>query len=228
MVDVGREETELARTCLLLFGPPGVGKGTQAVLLAAALSMPHVVASDLLRRSAEMIKERALVDLETEIAHGRVLPDDVVVDLLLNRIMDEDCRDGVLVDGFPYTLGQAVVFADAVELTNWGYVRAIYLDAPKTVLVSRIARRRSEATSPDTTAAGRADDAPAIAIRRISTYLARIAEVVSYYRSTGVLHEVDADRRPRDVHKDLFDTVASLFGLPTGEFSYIEGHGDRS
>jgi len=127
---------------LLLFGPPGVGKGTQAVRLSKVFGIPHVATGDMLRAAIQSytpLGQRA----KGFIDNGQLVPDDLVLELLGERLQQPDTKNGFLLDGFPRTVPQAQVLHQM--LTGYGKTldRVLVLDAPEEELVRRISGRRT-------------------------------------------------------------------------------------
>jgi adenylate kinase len=126
---------------LLLFGPPGVGKGTQAVRLAATLRIPHVSTGDMLRAALQSRtplgdQVRALVE------GGRLVPDGTIVEIVRQRLGERDAAPGFVLDGFPRTVAQADALADILGRTQPPVDAVIVLDAPPEALVERLSGRR--------------------------------------------------------------------------------------
>ena len=134
---------------LLLFGPPGVGKGTQAVRLSAALRVPHISTGDILRASLQ--SHTPLGNLvRSYVENGKLVPDETIVDVVRERLAERDAREGFVLDGFPRTVSQAAALADILRGTALqSDVRAgaivdsvVVLDAPTEDLVLRLSGRR--------------------------------------------------------------------------------------
>jgi adenylate kinase len=216
---------------LLIFGAPGVGKGTQARPLARLLDVPHVVTSEVLRASADEASGDLGARLAQLLQRGDVLPDAIVVSALLRRLTADDCSRGAIIDGFPYTVGQAMELDSHLQRLGKRISLALYLHAPKPVSIRRLQKRwelgvSEEDPSPSTPEQclerldtrslsarcplRRHDDSPDLAVQRISTYLNRIAPALSYYGSRGILREVAADKCEAFVFGDLLKHLASL------------------
>jgi adenylate kinase len=126
---------------LLLFGPPGVGKGTQATRLAAALRVPHISTGDILRASLQShtpLGNRVRSFVES----GRLVPDETIVEIVRERVAMRDARDGFVLDGFPRTVSQAVALAEILGGSPPDLDSVIVLDAPIEALVARLSGRR--------------------------------------------------------------------------------------
>jgi adenylate kinase len=126
---------------LLLFGPPGVGKGTQAVRLSAALRVPHISTGDILRASLQShtpLGNR----VRTFVESGQLVPDEVMLDVVRERLDMKDARQGFILDGFPRTVSQAGSLAEILGGTPPDLDSVIVLDAPTEALVARLSGRR--------------------------------------------------------------------------------------
>jgi adenylate kinase len=219
---------------VLLLGAPGAGKGTQARLLAAELGVPHVSSGDLLREHRRLgtpLGQAAQAYMD----RGDLVPDELVLDMIAERMDQPDVRAGALLDGFPRTLAQANAL-DARLAARGGAVRAaIYVDVPTTVLVDRLAGRwlcRACDTSYherfNPSPAGdrcancggelyqRPDDRREVVGNRVAVYLRDTLPVVEHYQARGVLRRVDGDRPIAEVQRALLAAV----GLePTAELA---------
>jgi adenylate kinase len=191
---------------LILLGPPGAGKGTQAQRLAKILDVPQLSTGDMLRAAVAAetpIGLRAKAVMES----GALVSDDIVVDIINDRIEQPDAKRGFILDGFPRTLEQARALETMLATKGLRLDAAIELtvDAPK--LVERIVRRAKEAG-----AAGqpvRKDDDPEVFKSRLAAFERDTAAVTPFYRERGLLHEVDGMAPIQDVAKAI-DSVLSV------------------
>jgi len=206
-------------SAVIILGPPGAGKGTQAMRLAEELGLPHVSTGDLFREN--LSQETALGELaKTYMEVGKLVPDEVVIDMLFGRVGAEDCADGYLLDGFPRTVAQAEALSDRLS-SEWT-TRAVQLEVPDEVLVERASGRllckgcgniHHERFSPPATegscdaCAGelykRADDAAETVTERLAVYHTETRPLISYYNERGSLDVVDGARAPEEVFADL-------------------------
>lgn len=154
---------------ILLLGPPGAGKGTQATLLANALHVPHISTGDMLR-SAVADATALGKQVESIMAAGELVSDDLVVAIVDQRLSQEDARCGYLLDGFPRTLGQAAALNDSV-IDAIGTV--VLLDVATEEVVQRLLKRAEEE--------GRSDDNEETIRRRLEVYEADTAPLVDFY-----------------------------------------------
>ena len=155
---------------LLFLGPPGAGKGTQAAMLARALGILHLSTGEMLRRA---VAEGTGLGRQAEaiMAAGDLVPDELVVAMVRERLAEPDAACGYLLDGFPRTMGQAEALGDAVEL-------AVLLEVGEDELVARLLGRAAEL--------GRSDDNEETIRRRLRVYHEETAPLVGYYPSKGV------------------------------------------
>jgi adenylate kinase len=183
---------------LLLLAPPGAGKGTQGLALAAHFGVEHISSGDLLRDELQRgtaIGERAQKYLDV----GDLVPDDVLAELLIDHINVAAQNGGYILDGFPRTVGQSEAAADIAERMGIGLEAVVYLEVPTDVLVSRLLAR-----------ARGADDSEATIRHRLEVYETETAPLVARYRERELLHEVDGDRPPEQVTADIVGIVSAL------------------
>lgn len=156
---------------LLFLGPPGAGKGTQAAMLAGALGVPHVSTGEILRRAVAEGTELGR-RAEAIMAAGDLVPDDIVVAIVRERLAADDAACGYLLDGFPRTLNQA----EALDAGGDAFEIVVLLSVPEAELLSRLAAR----------AGGRADDNEETIRRRLEVYRKETEPLVTYYAARGV------------------------------------------
>lgn len=168
---------------VVLFGPPGSGKGTQAQRVASRLRVPHVATGDILR--AEVARGSALGnEAEPIMASGRLIPDDLIVRVIEARLDDPDARNGALLDGFPRTVPQAQALDAMLQRKRRGVDVVLALRVSDQELRRRV-QHRAEVE-------GRADDTMAAFAERLRVYRTETAPVLDYYRTTATrIVEVD-------------------------------------
>ena len=196
---------------VILVGPPGAGKGTQAKALEGRLGIRHIASGDLLRGA--MRKETELGLQAQEYVHrGELVPDDLVIQMIIERINQPDCETGVIFDGFPRTKEQATALEQTLEEHGQGINAVIYLTAPRSILLKRIAGRMicrgCQATyniyySPPKEEGvcdrcgdelyERSDDNWGTATHRLDVYLRQTMPMIEHYRELGMLHEINGD-----------------------------------
>jgi adenylate kinase len=185
---------------LLLLGPPGAGKGTQAVRLAAKLGVPHVSTGDLLR--AAVAEGTPLGrDAKRFMERGELVPDAVVIGVAVERIGRPDAKSGFVLDGFPRTLAQAEAL-DA-ELARMGLAldRCLALEVDEEALIARLLKRAQ--------IEGRADDNEATIRNRMRVYRAQTEPLIAYYRRKGLLRGLDGSGSIEDVERRIQEGLAA-------------------
>jgi adenylate kinase len=125
---------------IILLGAPGAGKGTQADIISSELRLPHVASGDLFRRALEEKTELGLL-AKKYMAEGKLVPDEITIKMILNRISQPDCSSGCLLDGFPRTLEQAEALDKALVAQGKNIDRAVYIHVPDEELVKRLSGR---------------------------------------------------------------------------------------
>ena len=210
---------------IILVGAPGAGKGTQAASLAADLQIAHVASGDLFR---EAVKAGTPLGLQAKgyMDKGELVPDDVTIGLVLERIKEPDAAKGVILDGFPRTRRQAEALDEALKEASGKIDRVVYLEVPQDVLLGRLSGRwicrdcsRSyhelfnQSTTPGVCDAcggslyQREDDKRETALRRLEVYFKDTAPLIDYYRDRGTLVTVNGDQTVDDVRRDLSSAV---------------------
>jgi adenylate kinase len=179
---------------IVFLGPPGAGKGTQAVRVAERLGVPHLSTGEMLREAT-----RLQTPLGREAAEhmnaGRLVPTELVEALVDDRLAQPDCRGGYLLDGFPRTLEQAATLDEKLRTRGSGIDLAVYLDVADEALLARLASR------------GRADDAEDVVRERLRQYDKLTRPLVDYYRGRGQLRDVDGLGTPDEVFARIMAAV---------------------
>ncbi len=185
---------------IILLGPPGAGKGTQAVRLVERLGIPQLSTGDMLRAAVAAgtpigLKAKAIMDA------GQLVSDEVVVGIVADRIEQEDARKGFILDGFPRTVAQAEAFDAMLARKGLKLDAVIEFKVDEQALVDRIVRRAKE-----TEARGevvRKDDNPEVFKTRFEAYKAQTAPLSAYYAEKGLLKPVDGMRPIDEVTEAL-------------------------
>jgi len=167
---------------LVLLGPPGSGKGTQAARLKDYLQVPHISTGDLLRAEVAAGSPLGLQAKEV-MARGDFVSDEILLGMLEDRFARPDTAGGFILDGYPRNLAQADALDTLLKKINQPMDYAVQLEVPTELLVERIAGRAA--------AEGRADDTPDVVRNRLDKYTSQTAPVIDYYRQHGQLTAVD-------------------------------------
>jgi adenylate kinase len=192
---------------LILLGPPGAGKGTQAERIVAGFGIPQLSTGDMLREAVELGTKTG-VHAKEIMERGDLVPDDLVVSVVADRLDHPDAANGFILDGFPRTLAQAEALDKEL------YQRGLRLDAvlelrvDESVLIDRVKTRAQQ-----TAARGevvRSDDTPEVCERRLDIYRAQTAPVIDHYRSQGLLTSIDGLQPIEAVAEDLAAAIASV------------------
>ncbi len=191
---------------LILLGPPGAGKGTQATRLTEKYGIPQLSTGDMLRAAVQAGTPVGLL-AKTVMDSGALVSDEIVVGIIADRIEAPDAHNGFIMDGFPRTVAQAEALDAMLAARGLKLDAAVELvvDAPK--LVGRIAQRAAEAA-----ASGhpiRKDDNPDVFKTRLEAYFRDTAAVTPYYRAKGLLREVDGMMGIQDVSRALDQVLAA-------------------
>jgi adenylate kinase len=173
---------------LILLGPPGAGKGTQAQRLAADHGLVQLSTGEMLRAA---IDAGTSVGLRAKdiMARGELVPDDIVVSIVSDRLDQPDARKGFILDGFPRTVPQARALDHLLKQKGMELDAVIELEVDEGILLDRIERRIAQMTRRGEVL--RPDDNPDVLRRRLAAYREQTAPLTAYYRRQGVLHSVD-------------------------------------
>ncbi|MFZ0212124.1 MAG: adenylate kinase [Candidatus Acidiferrales bacterium] len=219
----------LARAVIFL-GPPGAGKGTQARLVAAQFGVPHLSTGDMLRENISRGTELGLL-AKPVMEKGDLVSDALVQRMVEERIARPDCRNGFVFDGFPRTLAQAEALDGILEKHRLGSPAVIYFNVADDILTRRLAGRRTCKTGGEIyniyehppkvegrcdvdggELIQRADDRPEVVRERLAEYERQTKALVGYYRSRGVLEEIDGVASLDTVTASVFGALANLEG----------------
>jgi adenylate kinase len=185
---------------IILLGPPGAGKGTQAVRLVERLGIPQLSTGDMLRAAVAAgtpigRKAKTLMDA------GQLVPDEIVVGIVADRIEEADARKGFILDGFPRTVAQAEAFDAMLARKGLELDAVIQFEADEHALVDRIVKRARDSEARGE--AVRKDDNPEVFKTRLDAYKAQTAPLSAYYARKGTLRTVDGMRPIEEVAEDL-------------------------
>jgi adenylate kinase len=213
---------------LVLLGPPGSGKGTQGERLNSDLRLPYYATGDILRGAVRDETELGKSAKEY-MDRGDLVPDEVIVGVIAERIDSEEARDGFILDGFPRTTPQAEALDAKLEALGRGVTAVLLIDVSDDEVVRRLGGRRTceaeghvyhvEFNPPKVEGVCdidgsplivRADDKPEVIRKRLDTYHEKTEPLVSYYDGKGVLKRVDGERDPAQVTEELRGILDSL------------------
>lgn len=213
---------------IILLGAPGAGKGTQAELLREWMPIPQVSSGDLFRANISSGTELGL-KAKGYMDRGELVPDDVTVGMVADRIAQADCASGVIFDGFPRTVAQAEALSKMMAGMGRRIDLVAYITVPRDVLLDRLGGRWTcrqcgkvyhALFSPekvkgvcDACGGGlyqRADDTPETQRRRIDVYVESTAPLVSYYREKGLLVEIDGEQGIEQVQQQLRQAIEGV------------------
>jgi adenylate kinase len=181
---------------LMLLGPPGAGKGTQAQRLVSRHGVPQLSTGDMLRAAVKAgtpvgLRAKAVMDA------GGLVSDDIVVGIVADRIAEPDARDGFILDGFPRTVAQAEALERMLRERGLKLDAVIELAVDEEAVAARMAQRVRETIAAG--GAARADDTPEAFRVRLAAYREQTAPLSAHYRAKGLLHVVDGLRPIDDV-----------------------------
>ena len=213
---------------LVLIGPPGAGKGTQAARLVEDFGLPYYATGDILRAA---VKEESELGKEAKayMDKGDLVPDDVICKAIMARVDSDEARDGFLLDGFPRTVGQAQVLNDALEGRGKSLTAALRIDVPDEEVIRRLSGRRvcvknghtyhvefdppknDEVCDQDgSRLEQREDDRPETVQKRLDVFHEQTEPLVDWYEEKGLLRSFDGTRTPDEVHDRIRATLATL------------------
>ena len=197
---------------MILVGPPGAGKGTQAARLVERLNIPHISTGDMFRAAM-----RAGTELGKKAGEymnkGQLVPDDVVIGMVVERLGQKDCTDGFMLDGFPRTRPQAEALDVALKEAGNALDLVLLIEVPDEVVVKRIVGRRMDPVTKDiyhidykpappdiaSRLIQREDDTEQAVVARLDKYHSETTPIIPFYETSGVLSRVDGDATPATV-----------------------------
>jgi len=169
---------------VILFGPPGAGKGTQAQRIVDTQGLIQLSTGDMLRAAIAAGSELGL-QAKSLMDEGKLVSDDVIIGMIANRMNDDDCKNGVILDGFPRTVAQAKALDVMFAAGNIQLDQVIEIQVDEAALFARIENRAAE------TGGARSDDTAEVLEQRLKVYHENTAPVLPYYRDKGQLNVVD-------------------------------------
>ncbi len=212
---------------IVFLGPPGAGKGTQAEIISKEKKLPHISSGNLLREAVETKSETGR-KARDYIEKGLLVPDEIVVDIIKDRILRDDCKSGFILDGFPRTLSQAKVLDEMLKKLGNRLDLVFYFAVSEESVVLRLTGRRicsscganyhekfvpSEKEGICDKCGGtlyqRADDKLETVQERIRVYHEQTEDLIEYYKKSGILKEVVSDVNIEIITKNISDSIES-------------------
>jgi adenylate kinase len=219
---------------VVLFGPPGAGKGTQATAICERLGVPQVATGDIFRRHLKEGTDLGKL-AKTYMERGALVPDEVVFDIVASRLSEPDCRDGVLLDGFPRTVRQAELLVEWLAQSGRSVDVVIELEVPDDVLVARLSGRRTclqcgatyHVSHAPPKVEGRCDrcggevvqrkdDAEETVRARLETYHRETAPVLAWLRERVPVRSIAGHRQIADVQEAVLEALDAAGGAGCG------------
>ena len=210
---------------IIMLGAPGAGKGTQAKKIADKYQVPHISTGDIFRANIKNGTELGM-KAKTYMDQGLLVPDELVVDLVVDRLAQEDCANGCVLDGFPRTIPQAECLDEALAAKGEAIDYAIDVDVPDENIINRMSGRRAcvacgatyHIVHIPTKVEGvcdrcgeslilRDDDKPETVLKRLSIYHAQTQPLIDYYTKAGILKSVDGTVDMNDVFAAIVDIL---------------------
>jgi adenylate kinase len=213
---------------LVLLGPPGAGKGTQAERLVTDFDLPYYATGDILRAA---VRDETELGREAKgyMDRGELVPDDLICKVIMARIDEPEAEDGFLLDGFPRNREQADILEDALERRGRKLTAVLLIDAPDEEVIKRISGRRvcvknqhvyhvdfdppkheGACDQDGSRLIQRDDDKPETVKKRLEVYHAQTMPLIDYYEQRGNLRRFDGSRTPSEVHDHIRATLATL------------------
>jgi len=204
---------------MILVGPPGAGKGTQAARLVDTFRIPHISSGDMLRAERKAGTELGK-EAQRYMDAGKLVPDEVMIGMILGRVAKPDCAEGFMLDGFPRTRPQAEALDKAMSQVGVALDAVVLIEVPDQLIVDRITGRRSDPKTgriyhietdpppPGVEVEHRADDTVKAVTTRLSKYHSETAPIIPFYLEKGILKRVDGVGVP-DVVTERIKAVLS-------------------
>jgi adenylate kinase len=210
---------------IILLGAPGAGKGTQAVMLAEKLNLVQVASGDLFRQALQQKTELGL-KAKSYMDKGQLVPDEITIQMVLERLAAPDCEKGAILDGFPRNTGQAKALDKALAQQSKAIDKVVYVMVSEAELLKRLSGRwicrncqapYHAVDSPPKVAGKcdrcggelyqRADDNEETVKKRLEVYFAETSPLIDYYNRTGKLLEINGEGSPADINKRIVATL---------------------
>lgn len=212
---------------IIFIAPPAAGKGTQAAMLSSKYNIPHISTGDILRNASTDESERGKM-IASELALGNFISDDIILELLKERLQQEDCNNGYILDGFPRNIEQAKQYETMLEELNKDLGHVIYLDIDKEVAKNRIVGRIScpkcgsvynelfEETKPkisgicdkcNSELTKRSDDNASTFENRFEAYINKTKPLIDYYDNKKILKRIDSTLGRENTFKQIENII---------------------
>ena len=212
---------------IIMLGAPGAGKGTQADILSQEMDLPHIASGDLFRQALEKSTDVGLL-AKSYMDKGELVPDEITIEMILERIDQPDCASGCLFDGFPRTLQQAEALDKALRQQGRTIDKAIYIEVPREELAKRLSGRwlcracqtPSHITNSPPKTAGkcdrcggelyqRPDDREETLKERLNVFLAQTVPILDYYKEQGKLVRVNGNLEMQGVARQIISALTA-------------------
>jgi adenylate kinase len=212
---------------LVLLGPPGAGKGTQASFIVEKYAVPHISTGDILRAAVKQKTELGRT-AESYMSKGDLVPDEVVIGIVAERLQSADCANGFLLDGFPRTVAQAKALDKELAAKHLDLDAVVSLEVDEAEVIRRLSSRRvcskcgaiygtsGGSMSPDVCEScggaviTRADDQPEAIKTRLEVYKAQTEPLVAYYKKAGLLRPVRASGSVEEVFSMISESLSPV------------------
>jgi adenylate kinase len=183
-------------TRVIFLGPPGAGKGTQAKTLADNWNIPHISTGDILRQA---MKDQTPLGVKAQsyVDKGDLVPDQLIEEMVEERLAKPDTHSGWILDGFPRTVNQAVFLENLLQKLNQHGEKVVNLEVPDEIVIARLLER------------GRKDDTEAVIRHRLEVYRSETAPLIDFYRARHLLLCVNGNQSQEEVTTDLNKVIAS-------------------
>jgi adenylate kinase len=212
---------------LVFLGAPGAGKGTQAAVVADKLGVAHIASGDLFRQAFEKGTELGK-SVKAYMDKGTLVPDELTIKLISQRLNEPDCKDGCVFDGFPRTMEQAKALDNMMAERGGAIAKAVYIEVPQEALLKRLTGRwicrkcqmpYHEVNSPPKIPGvcdkcggelyQRSDDKEETIRERLKVYFAQTTPLLDYYKAAGKLAAIDGSQDIKKVSRDIIDVLGT-------------------